>query len=337
MKYLGLIIHEKDLVTKEYVDKKVAETASNGGGGGAPAEHEHDWYDINNAPFSGMKGDTLIWDGDTTDREVVNSRYYKVSDCTPSYEELSKGLSCYYKTLSTGAEYPYNTSANVYDNTDSDGYCYVAGLKTNILYVYYEGNTAGVTPGIYVYADSVMCYSRLIITDYTGFESISVLKDEALNPVSQYVGMPTVANSNYYYIPTPRVDKYGRVTAMGGGYIYPATLTRKGYIEAAAYANLPVIRSAATKTIPAGSLQSTSDFYLYLSSNIDILPVVEVYGEYTDSDGYKHIVSCDWDIQCTSSESAAYRSYWLTAKISEPLEYDLTVYVISNHTWGSGM
>lgn len=307
-------------------------TLPDAGNGGSSGPHEHDWYDINNAPFTGMTGDTLIWDGDTTDREVVNTYYYKVSDCTPSYEELLKGVSFYYKARSTGAEYPYDTAITIYDNTDSDGYCYVSGSKTNMLYVYYEGNTAGVTPGIYLYSNSVMCYSRLIITDYTGFEPISTLKDEALNPVAQYVGAPTVAYSSYYYIPIPRVDKYGRVISIGGSYLYPATITRKGYIEASAYANLPVIKSSAERVILAGSTETQYDFYLNLTSNIDILPVVYAYGEYTDADGYKHIINCDWDIKYTESSTSS-RAYYLSGKIAEPIEYDLTVHVISNHQW----
>lgn len=301
------------------------------GDGGSSGPHEHNWYDINNAPFNGMKGDTLIWDGDTTDREVLFSNFYKVSDCTPSYEELSKGFVLYNCTTVTGAEYPYNSTLTLYDYTESNGYCSIGTSKSNAAYVCYEGNTAGATPGVYLYKGPHF-YSRFIITDYTGFEPISTLKDEALNPVAQYVGAPTVAYSSYYYIPIPRVDKYGRVTNVSGGYLYPATITRKGYIEASAYANLPVIKSSAERVILAGSTETQYNFYLNLTSNIDILPVVYAYGEYTDAAGYKHIINCDWDIKYAESSTSS-RAYYLSGKIAEPIEYDLTVHVISNHQW----
>ena len=150
-------------------------------------EHSHDidWENVQNKPFETVGGDTLEWDGNT-DGLVNFAEFYKVSDSTPTTNELQNG-----GIITIFAEGEGKTDAEfsgdvVYSN--ADGAMVLVNGSILAFAVAWKDNAdlseldLGVFPekGIYLFSVEGMHLSSLTINGYTGFTGAEVIKTEAL-------------------------------------------------------------------------------------------------------------------------------------------------------------
>ena len=282
---------------------------------------------------------TLSWDGDITGLEVVETKWYKVSDATPSYEEL-QNLS---KITQTGGERVTLDGSSVTIENNADGYCYMHYAYFELARVYYEGNAAGVSPGTYFWLtdswDGLSNYyqytTRLTIENYIGFEE-NLLKPECLPKIPMEKlpnsGISAGTYGGYdpsnaiYNIPNITADKYGRITRVSYSALGLAGEMNNGLFPFEYYAalkNIPVLQSI-TGTITAGNTAVRA--WYFAEDKIGGRPfVIHMYGKYND--GVNDIM-----IPLKWRGSSSGTGYYITALLDEAIDYDLTVYMCSNIT-----
>lgn len=222
--------------------------------------------------FEDAGSDTLFWDGYTEGLECYDGYLYKVSDATPTYEELSKDITATLKDSHSDGIYDWP----IYIMNNTSDYCSI-GDKGVYAYVIYEGNTLGKSPGTYFGPD----VRAIKVTDYTGFKK-KVLREESLpfgidntptadseNLVTSggvrkaledvgvgetgveagtYGGFDAEYNGSgavyeHYNIPNIKVDKYGRVTEASNSVLPKASAESDGYIGAEDYEKIGYIPS----------------------------------------------------------------------------------------------
>lgn len=105
--------------------------------------------------------DTLIWDGDTTGCYVISDMYYRVSEETPSMEDLANGGTVI-RTLANGSEesYPF-TSSDLTEETD--------GIIKISESVYIVPESSSTLHGIYFGWMESDYISSITINGYDGF------------------------------------------------------------------------------------------------------------------------------------------------------------------------
>lgn len=175
--------------------------------------------------ISGSQGgtDTLSWDGNTDGLEMLEGilpvPMYKISDATPTAEELSGEGSIIVKDLTNGDFYesPLSQCMVMDDGAGyiglmatflkSDGLSVVDGLFT--LFVFYSGNSLGVNAGLYVVngtldmdtgmlADENIIFSSLTIDGYAGFAGGGVCAD-TITWDGNTEGLVTNTNNPQFY------------------------------------------------------------------------------------------------------------------------------------------
>lgn len=127
--------------------------------------------------------DTVDWSNATQDRY---SGTRKVSEATPTYEELSAGtilgLVGNEPASAGGAQYEYEVTPTI-TYYEENGYCSLmdSGPGVGICgYVVYENNTLGIYPGTYL-VDGTVRY--MTVSGYKGYNAKDVLKEERLPSV----------------------------------------------------------------------------------------------------------------------------------------------------------
>ena len=270
------------------------------------------------------------WDGNTEGRESVVGTYYtyyKVSDDTPTVEELSKVV----EVMLYDPSREILTSGYVDDYTTEHGYCELTAGGIESTRVYYEGNSAGVSAGLYFHytpraqGTSSPGYTRLLILG----NNINAGIYGGLNP-SPY----------YYNVPKIHVDEYGRITQASNSVLRMAGEKSDGLMSSAHFNRMRYVASQSStgRTIPAGSTTyegGIAAWRLY-SRGFDGIPIIYVSGKYTDSNGTVHVIPIDWRLEevTVSSTSTDYNVY---ISIPEALPYNVTCYVRSNYPSSASM
>lgn len=212
------------------------------------------WRDITNKPFGATytPSDTLTWDGDPEGYEsaIKSGTYfsdalaYKISDATPTMEDLANGYTVRwpYGDSMTEQDYPADEWNGVISL--ADGYCFIATTK-------FTDEEGKICPkGTYfVYNSKSDRVVSLTIPGYTGFEAIEINKlspkylpgSNALAPVNMLDNSnfakpvnqrgKTTYNyeSNEYSIDRWKLDSVN--LTVGDGCITIATVDEQGRIE----------------------------------------------------------------------------------------------------------
>jgi hypothetical protein len=271
------------------------------------------------------------WDGNTEGRESVVGTYYtyyKVSDDTPTVEELSKIVEVmmydpYRETLTVGY---------VDDYTTEHGYCELTAGGIHSTRVYYEGNSAGVSAGLYFhYTPRAQGSSS---PGYTGLLTIG-------NNVTAGIYGGLNPSPYYYNVPQLHVDEYGRITQASNSVLPMADAKTNGLMSRAHYNRMTCIayQGSTGRTIPAGATtygDDTPAWTLYSLGAYEF-PIIHVYGKYTDSNGTVHVIPIDWRLVEVIKSSETYQ-YNVYISIPEALAYDVVCILRSNYsTTSSGM
>ena len=270
------------------------------------------------------------WDGNTEGRESVVGdyyTYYKVSDDTPTVEELSKIIEI---MLYDPSRMTF-TGGYVDDYTTEHGYCELTAGGIHSTRVYYEGNSAGVSAGLYFHYTPRA--QGLSSPGYTGLLTIG-------NNVIAGIYGGLNPSPYYYNVPQIHVDEYGRITQASNSVLKMAGGKTDGLMSSAHYNRMRYVPgySSTGRTIPAGSTTyegGIAAWRLY-SPGFDGIPIIHVYGKYTDSNGTVHVIPIDWRMEevTVSSTTTDYNVY---ISIPEPLAYNVTCYVQSNYPSSTSM
>lgn len=261
----------------------------------------------------------IEWDGSdyASLEKVPNLYYYKVSDEVPTEDEIEQG----------GLFVGFNTSShNTYEFNLTVTDDYIALRNSSLApRVYKEGNSAGVSPGIYFYRSSSSYYtSALVLTGHIVNE-VTKLKEHHLPEVDviprNYGGL----YGTYYNIPNIKVDSMGRVIEASESVISEASSKSSGimpsamysYIENGDHANYAKV-SFAVNSEYSFTLTNFKRLYITMtdSGNVYIPVVYAVYAYlYTDaSKTIKQLVPIPYKIVPNSSSTCS-------VKVECPEEY----------------
>lgn len=131
---------------------------------------------IKNKPFGDMPtgGDTLYWDGNTEGLENAGGPFWKISDATPTIEELSHGYSLTMR--STGGETTFTEADAPIQETGFvviGDFCAIIPEDVNE-----DGFVIG--KGTYFIGDSMAYISSFTIPGYTGFPVTKKIEEKYL-------------------------------------------------------------------------------------------------------------------------------------------------------------
>lgn len=137
------------------------------------------------------------------------------------------------------------------------------------------------------------------------------------------------SETGVYNIPNVSVDEKGRVTNISESVLPKVSEVSDGYIGAGDYKKLSSIPhyGCVYGKIPSGSTQMNNYFYIYDTSGVELVPVIDVVGVYTD--GSNHIIPLDWKINYVLSSKGI--TYYIYVYLKEPLEFDVSVKISSNY------
>lgn len=137
-----------------------------------PSGGASSWNDLTDKPFGETYGDTLTWDGDTTNRACFDDYYfYRVSDSVPSLAELSAG----------GTFFVNDEALETFTSDDISFWDGVVDIGGFVAVLDDEAAAVhGVPSGTYFFFDGPNWVSSFTINGYTGFLGVKKIEEKFL-------------------------------------------------------------------------------------------------------------------------------------------------------------
>lgn len=160
-----------------------------------------DWNQMQNAPFGDMPtgGDTLEWDGNTAGLTMLDAAdtlggiYYKISDATPSFDEISTG------TLASSNGMSFIANAQEFGGLIVCGGGFVLVVPTDDFHLEEDGVALDVPEkGIYSSLEEGIYASKIIIPGYTDFPGTKKIDPKYLPQNAMYVNSEEVTGNVAY-------------------------------------------------------------------------------------------------------------------------------------------